>query len=70
MDDTLELKEELNNITMLARVEEKLQEIEKIVVEHGHASDECSAKIAEILGVSQKLPDTVEVSTRAPQSEA
>ena len=60
MDDTLEIKEELNNIAMLARVEEKLQDIERVLVEHGHASDECSAKIAEILGVSEKLPDTEE----------
>ena len=54
---------------MLARVEEKLQDIERVLVEHGHASDECAAKIADILGVSEKLPDVEEVSPEPLLSE-
>tara|TARA_R100000808_G_scaffold9706_1_gene26395 strand:+ start:3105 stop:3320 length:216 start_codon:yes stop_codon:yes gene_type:complete len=68
MDDTLELKEELSNITMLANMEEKMQAIEKILEEHGHTEDMCASKIAEVLGVSSLLPEREEVSP-APQSE-
>ena len=58
----IELKEEITNVSMLARAEGMMQAIEKVLVEHGHASDTCAAKIAEILGVSEKLPDVEEVS--------
>ena len=59
MDDNLELQEEITNMSMLVRM---MQDIEKVLVEHGHASDTCAAKIAEILGVVHKLPDVEEVS--------
>lgn len=61
MNDT-ELKEEITNVSMLARAEGMMQDIEKVLVEHGHASDTCASKIAEILGVVHKLPDVEEVS--------
>ena len=67
MDDALELKEELHNITMLANMEEKMQAIEKILEEHGHVEDVCASKIAEVLGVPSLLPEREEVP--APQSE-
>ena len=67
MDDTLELKEELSNITVLASMEEKMQSIEKILEEHGHAEDVCASKIAEVLGVPSLLPEREVVP--APQSE-
>ena len=59
----VELKEEITNVSMLARAEGMMQAIENILVEHGHASDTCAAKIAEILGVTDKLPDVEEVPT-------
>lgn len=61
MDDNLELQEEITNMSMLVRAEGMMQDIEKILVEYGHASDTCASKIAEILGVSEKLPDVEEV---------
>ena len=62
MNDKIEIKEELNNITMLVRVEEILQQVEDILEKHGHAEDTCASKIAEVLGVSEKLSEREEVS--------
>ena len=62
MNDQIEIKEELDNISMLVRVEETLQKVEDILVKHGHAEDTCASKIAEVLGVSGKLSEREEVS--------
>ena len=62
MNDQIEIKEELDNISMLVRVEETLQKVEDILVKHGHAEDTCASKIAEVLGVSDRLSEREEVS--------
>ena len=62
MNDQIEIKEELDNISMLVRVEETLQKVEDILVKHGHAEDTCATKIAEVLGVSDRLSEREEVS--------
>jgi succinylglutamate desuccinylase len=60
MNDLIEVVEEQRDAALANFLQEKMQEIESCVLEHGHASDILSVKLANLLNIIQKLPDYVD----------